>query len=95
MASSGVFESYFGGVSLVRLLLQRGLAAVYFVAFLNALNQFKPLLGERGLLPVTNYLRHAGWREAPSLFQFGYSDRRLTVVAWTGLVLSVLAFKGV
>ncbi len=95
MASSGVFESYFGGVSLVRLLLQRGLAAVYFVAFLNALNQFKPLLGERGLLPVTNYLRHAGWREAPSLFQFGYSDRRLTVVAWTGLVLSVLAFTGV
>jgi hypothetical protein len=95
MVSASVFESYFGGASLVRLLLQRGLAVVYFVAFLNALNQFKPLLGERGLLPVTNYLRHVGFREAPTLFHFRYSDRLLTGVAWTGLLLSLLAFTGV
>jgi hypothetical protein len=95
MTSASVLDGYFGGVSLVRLLLQRGLAAVYFVAFLNALNQFKPLLGERGLLPVSNYLRHVGFREAPSLFHFKYSDRLLTAVACTGLTLSVLAFAGV
>ncbi len=95
MATASVFESYFGGTSLVRLLLQRGLAAVYFVAFLSALNQFKALLGERGLLPVTNYLRHVGFREAPSLFHFRYSDRLLTGVVWTGLALSLVAFTGV
>jgi len=94
MAATSVFESYFGDVSLVRLLLQRGLAAVYFVAFLNALNQFKPLLGERGLLPVPAYLRHVGFREAPSLFHVRYSDRLLTAVAWTGLALSLAAVTG-
>ena len=37
-------------------MLQRGVAALYFVAFLSSLNQFPALLGERGLLPVPDYL---------------------------------------
>lgn len=95
MVSASVLESYFGGVSLVRLLLQRGLAAVYFVAFLSALNQFKALLGERGLLPVPAYVARVSFRDAPSLFHFRYSDRWFDVVAWTGLGLSLLALTGV
>ena len=39
-----------------RQVLQRGVAALYFVAFLSTLNQFPALLGERGLLPVPDYL---------------------------------------
>jgi hypothetical protein len=36
-----------------RQVLQRGVAALYLVAFLSSLNQFPALLGERGLLPVS------------------------------------------
>jgi hypothetical protein len=39
---------YFGDDQLVRLLVQRRLAAIYLIAFTVVLNQFKPLLGENG-----------------------------------------------
>lgn len=73
-----------------RFLVQRGLACIYLIAFVVALNQFRPLLGERGLLPVQRYLRAVRFRDAPSLFHLGYSDRRLVAVAWLGIVLSAL-----
>ncbi|MCK8607990.1 lipase maturation factor family protein [Agromyces sp. C10] len=41
---------------LAREVLQRGIAALFLVAFLSTLNQFRPLLGERGLLPVPELL---------------------------------------
>jgi hypothetical protein len=94
MGSSSALQTYFGDVSLVRLVLQRGLAAIYCFAFLNARNQFKPLLGEHGLLPVGDYLRRVSFRKAPSLFHLGYSDRRLTLVVSFGLGLSILALTG-
>jgi hypothetical protein len=87
-------KAFFGDVWLVRLVLQRGMAAIYFIAFLNVLQQFKPLLGERGLLPVPAYLKDVSFREAPSLFHWRYSDRILDVVAWTGLIVSVAALLG-
>ncbi|HZZ86143.1 MAG TPA: hypothetical protein VFE30_16560 [Anaeromyxobacteraceae bacterium] len=65
------------GYTLARLLLQRGLGAVYLLAFAVALEQFPALLGERGLLPVPRYLRRVSLREAPSLFHLRYSDRLL------------------
>src|SRR5204862_387173 len=37
---------------IARLILQRGLGCVYLFAFLVALEQFRPLLGEHGLLPA-------------------------------------------
>ena len=76
---------------LSRFVFQRALGAVYLVAFLVALNQFRPLLGEHGLLPVPRYLRHTSWRGAPTLFRFGYSDRRLLAVAWLGIGLALCA----
>jgi hypothetical protein len=42
---------------LVRTVFQRALALVYLIAFLNALNQFRPLLGERGLLPAPAWIK--------------------------------------
>src|SRR5947209_12571151 len=92
MLSSSV---YFGHAWITRLLLQRGMAAIYLVAFINVLCQFKPLLGERGLLPAPEYLSGLNWREAPTLFCFGYSDRWLTIAGWTGVVLSVCGLLGV
>ncbi|HTM17975.1 MAG TPA: lipase maturation factor family protein, partial [Terracidiphilus sp.] len=85
---------YFGDLVITRLLIQRGMAAIYFVAFLTVIRQFKPLLGERGLLPVPEFLSRTSWRETPSLFHWHYSDRLLDVSAWSGLILSVLALFG-
>jgi hypothetical protein len=90
--SSG--NSYFGEVWMTRLLLQRGMAAIYFVAFLTVVRQFKPLLGERGLLPAPEFVQRVSFGQAPSIFSFGYSDRMLDIAAWTGLILSVGAACG-
>ena len=42
-----------------REVLQRGIAAIYVVAFVSTLNQFRPLLGEHGLLPAPELLAWA------------------------------------
>jgi len=89
-----MLQRYFDGVTLVRLLFQRGLGAIYLVAFASALNQFRPLLGEHGLLPVPRFLSVVPFREAPTLFHFHYSDRFFGAVAWTGILLSVAATFG-
>lgn len=83
------------GYDAARFVLQRGIAAVYVIAFLNALNQFRPLLGENGLLPVPRFVAHVPWRVAPSLFQWRYSDRLLVAVAVTGTALAATLVVGV
>lgn len=87
-------EWYFGDVWLVRLLLQRAAAVLYLIGFVVVLQQFKPLLGEHGLLPVPDFLKRTTFRESPSIFCWHYSDRFLDVVAWTGLVLAAAAAFG-
>ncbi|GAA5481128.1 lipase maturation factor family protein [Haloferula sargassicola] len=77
-----------------RLWFERGLAGLYAVAFLSALRQFPALLGERGLLPVPEFLRHHRFREAPSLFHWRYGDGWFRVVAGTGLMLAVAMALG-
>jgi hypothetical protein len=89
-----VLTGYFGDVWITRLLLQRGMAVIYLVAFLTVALQFKPLLGERGLLPIPVYLKNVSFREAPSLFHWRYSDRLVNVVAWIGIALSACALLG-
>ncbi|XP_060072968.1 lipase maturation factor 1-like [Ylistrum balloti] len=42
---------------LTRILLLRFLGFIYFVAFFVALNQNKQLLGKKGLIPATNFLK--------------------------------------
>jgi hypothetical protein len=87
-------DGYFGDAWVVRLLMQRGMAAIYLVAFLSIVRQFKPLLGEKGLLPVPAYLQGMRFRQAPSIFHWRYSDRLLDGVAWTGLLVSGCALFG-
>src|SRR5579859_403582 len=86
--------AYFGDVWLVRLLFQRTLAAIYLIAFIAVLRQFKPLLGERGLLPAPHFLERIRFRDAPSLFCWRYSDPLLLIVGWAGLALSASALLG-
>ena len=79
---------------LARLVIERGIAAIYGIAFLVALRQFTPLLGERGLLPVPDFVQSVPFRASPSLFHFRYSDRLLQACAWTGLALSAVVVLG-
>jgi hypothetical protein len=78
-----------------RLFFERGLALLYLVAFVSALNQFPALLGEHGLLPVPDYLRGRSFRQAPSLFHWRYSDRLFRWTAWIGIVFSAALLLGV
>jgi hypothetical protein len=80
--------------TLARLLIERGLAAIYLIGFVVALRQFPALCGERGLEPATWFLARTRFIDAPSLFHWGYSDRRLRVAAWIGIAVSVLLFIG-
>jgi hypothetical protein len=79
---------------LTRLLLERGIALICLIAFIVALNQFRPLLGERGLLPVPLFIRQVPFRESPSLFYLFPRDVAFTLAAWLGIVLSVLLVSG-
>ncbi|HEV8657362.1 MAG TPA: lipase maturation factor family protein [Thermoanaerobaculia bacterium] len=88
-------EGYLGDLWVARLLFLRGLASIYLVGFLSALNQFPALLGERGLLPAPEFLKHVRFRDAPSLFHWRYSDRLLETVAWLGIILSAIAILGI
>jgi hypothetical protein len=73
--------------------LQSGIAAIYLIAFIAVLRQFKPLLGERGLLPVPA-LKRSSFLDAPGIFCWKYSDRLLDMVAWSGLLLSLCGLCG-
>jgi hypothetical protein len=79
---------------LSRLVFQRALAAVYLVAFLTAALQFRALLGERGLLPVSRFVARVPFRRAPSLFHWRCSDRLFAAVAWTGCAVSAALLAG-
>lgn len=83
-----------GDYDVARVVLQRGIALTYLIAFLNVLHQFRPLLGERGLMPVPLYLERTDFRRAPSVFQWRYSDRLVSIVAWVGIVLATTALLG-
>jgi len=80
---------------LTRAALQRGLALVFLIAFLNAVNQFKPLLGERGLLPVPQFVQQVSFNDSPSLFFFLPKDSAFTIGAWMGVLLSCAAIVGI
>jgi hypothetical protein len=77
-----------------RAVVQHGVAAVYAIAFVAVLRQFRPLLGERGLLPVPRFVERVPWRRSPSLFQWRYSDRLLVVVGWAGLLVALTLVVG-
>jgi hypothetical protein len=71
------------------------MAAIYLVAFAVARNQFRPLIGERGMLPVPAYIGRTPFLAAPSLFHVRYSDRWFAAAAWTGIVGAAAALSGV
>jgi hypothetical protein len=79
---------------LTRLVFERALGAIYLVAYIVALKQFRPLLGEDGLLPAPQFLEVVDFWRAPSIFHWRYSDRLLVAVAWIGIGLSLAIVVG-
>src|ERR1700712_4118652 len=79
---------------LTRLVLQRGVAAIYAVGFLVAINQFVPLLGAHGLTPVPYFVQNTKFINSPSLFYAHYSDSFAKIVAWLGFAFAIMAVSG-
>lgn len=82
-------ESWWG-----RLVLGRGIAAVYLVAFLCAVLQFRGLIGSKGMTPVPKFLAHRTFRSTPSIFHLHYSDRFFAGVCWAGVAVSAAMVIG-
>ncbi len=83
------------GYWVTRMLLERSIGIICLIAFLVAVNQFKPLLGERGLLPVPLFVKQVPFRATPSLFFWFPRDIAFTVAAWAGVLLSCLVITGI
>lgn len=85
-----------------REVVQRGIAVLYIVAFVSTLNQFRPLLGEHGLLPAPQLLTWAKSSKRtsktlrPTIFRYvTYTDGRLVALCWTGVVIAASVVAGI
>ena len=63
------------GMGVARLVVSRGLALVYVIAFVVAIRQWPALLGDRGLLPVRRHLQRVSWKRSPTLLRIRCGDR--------------------
>src|SRR5690606_3239143 len=77
------------GSELARQVLQRGIAAVAFLAFLSTFIQFPALLGERGLLPIRRFLQTTYAKRQPTIFRWRYSDRMLRAICLGGMLVAL------
>ena len=82
--------------------VQRGVAALYVIAFLSSLQQFPALCGERGLLPAPRLLEWAASRPGrrpllhPTLFtRWRYTDARLRALCAAGIAVGLLLVVGI
>ncbi len=89
------------GYWLVRFAILRLLGLVYAVAFVVAVFQLVPLVGETGLLPAQTFLERvreaypeSAFRELPTLFWIDASDSMLLGVSVVGLAISIAVMLG-
>ncbi|MFA6916264.1 MAG: lipase maturation factor family protein [Parachlamydiales bacterium] len=79
---------------ITRIIFLKTLAVIYFCGFANVINQYLGLLGEKGLLPISHFIKQIPWKRSPSLFYIRHSDFWLKVGGWTGLILALTAILG-
>lgn len=77
-----------------RFAIERGLAAIYLLAFIVAAQQFPALSGEHGLEPAPRVLRLTSFWRLPSIFQWRYSDRLLLAATAIGTGVSTALLLG-
>lgn len=80
---------------LTRHLFQRALGFTYLIAFLAVINQFRPLLGEKGLLPVSSFVQRIRFWDSPSIFFFIPKDIAFAIFGFVGLALAIIATVGI
>ena len=78
-----------------RLVLERGVAAIYLIAFVAAALQFRALIGEHGMLPIPRFLAGRSFWRSPSIFHLRYSDRLFAGTSWLGAALAAAIVAGV
>lgn len=79
---------------MTKMIFERSLAFLFFVAFLSAYNQFPVLLGEEGFLPISNFLKHVNFKQAPSLFHWRFSDKFLKAICFGLMILCLMIVFG-
>jgi hypothetical protein len=82
--------------TLARFVLERGIAAIYLVAFVVAYRQFPALSGEHGLEPAPRLLSVVPrFLDAPTVFRWiGYSDQKLRAVSVVGAIVALALLLG-
>ncbi|HTP08856.1 MAG TPA: lipase maturation factor family protein, partial [Anaerolineae bacterium] len=86
---------------LTRWLFLKLLGVVYFFAFFSFALQATGLIGSHGIVPVGDFLQEVltqlgarSYALVPTIFWFNASDAFLQIVAWAGVVLSVVLIAG-
>jgi hypothetical protein len=86
---------------LSRWVFLRALGVIYFCAFLSLTVQIRGLIGEKGILPLGEFLedlhsrfKKPVWHLLPTIFWFKSSDRALFSVCGIGLLASVCLIFG-
>jgi hypothetical protein len=82
------------GYQLIQFLLLKGIALTYLIAFSVALRQYCGLVGEKGVLPLQDFVEQRSFWKSASIFHVFPSDRAIQVSAWTGIILSVSVLFG-
>ena len=83
------------GYELTRFCFLRGIGFIYLMGFLNIINQYRALLGDRGLMSARRFANEVPFRAAPSIFHWiPCSDRWIALFGWFGVVLATLATVG-
>lgn len=82
-----------GDYYLTRFIFQRALALIYLIGFLIIINQFKPLLGEKGLLPVPQFIKYIPFFNSPSIFYLFPKDKAFMIFGVIGFLLSIFALS--
>ena len=90
---------------LCRFLFVRGMSVIYLIAFVSILVQAEGLLGQKGILPVSELMKAVGssysdlgWPRFfvfPTVFWLDSSDHFLKLVCFLGIALSGFAFFGI
>ena len=65
------------------------------MAFVTVVHQWLPLLGERGLLPVGDFVRRISFWQSPSLFYLAPKNWAFLLAGWMGVALAILAISGI
>jgi len=82
------------GYLMAKIVFQKGIALTYLIAFTVALKQYTALVGENGLLPISDFVEDKNFSRVFSIFYFFRSDTAIKTSAFTGIILSFSALAG-